>query len=229
MLKWRGNLYCTSGNIQVTHITETTKFYSLEIQHHCLHEGTAPFLYTWHGVWLFFRCFLLLHIYSNCRHFFFKARRNFSVALKLLVLRHNRQHSWETEAEAGLSWCNNMGSTESRRFQTENQSSEPILGNKEVKWTALGWKQKTFFQRKEWQGLSDTVTCLIKKVNRVFHSHPLSKSYICFIHRTVFLLLWALGSCLPTFLHIYFCKTKYEQQLNDKTPWVSSDTEAWSL
>lgn len=161
--------------------------------------------------------FLLLHIYSNCRHlFFFKASINFLVALKLLMLRHNRKRSWETDTEASLSCCYNMESTESRSFQTENQSPELILGNKELKLFAPTSNQKIFFVRKKLQGSFHTVTCFVKRVNFLFCSPLLSKHYICFYTQNI------LPPTLNTLISFYylaphlFCKTKYEQQLSNK-------------
>lgn len=69
-----------------------------------------------------------------------------------------------------------------------------IQGNKELKWIVLTWDQKIITERKKWQMSSDTVTCFVKSVNCVFCSHPLSKSYICFMNRIFFLPLWTLWS-----------------------------------
>lgn len=167
---------------------------------------------------LFCKCLLLLHIYSNCRHFFFfKASRNFSVALKLLVLRHNRKWSWETDAEAGLSWCNNERSTETRPFQTENLSSELILGNKKLKWMALACDRKNLLRE---EGMTHELWhcrlfCWESKL-RVPFSPTLQTLHMFYTQNILppTLNTLILFSYLPPHL---FCKTKYEQQLNDKT------------
>lgn len=106
---------------------------------------------------------------------------------------------------------------------------DTIQGNKELKWIVPTWDQKIIFVRKKWQMSSDTDTCFVKRVNCVFCSHPLSKSYICFMNWIFFLLLWTLWSVF-LFSPTYFAKQNMNQSWMAKhlTPWVWSDLEAGS-
>lgn len=63
----------------------------------------------------------------------------------------------------------------------------------------------------------------------MFLPHPLSKPYICFVHRIFFLLLWTLWSCFPIFPHIYCAKqTMNGSQITELlTPQVWSAFVAW--